>query len=189
MADDDEGTTIDTGGGDNTDQTGGDSDTTGGDDWTPPTRDEFEKMQRALAKANTEAKNWRTKHRQLETKGEDDTAKATREAAEATERKYKATAVRSAAKAAFLEAGLPSGSPDKLARVVRMLDLDELVVDDDGDVTGLDEQVAAIKKELPELFGTQDKRPPRLDTGNHHNTGRTKNLTSSQIQARQVLGR
>lgn len=161
-------------------------------EWTPPTKDEHEKMQRALAKANAEAKTHREAARALQAKSEDADGKAAREAAEAAEKRFKPVAVRAAAKAAFLEAGLQGSTPERIARVVRMLDLDALDIDDDGDVTGLTEQVRAVKADYPELFAPADKRPPRVSTGDKPLTnGRTNGRPqrASDLQAAQILGR
>lgn len=178
----------------NTDQATDQTDDTGpGTDdktteWTPPTKDEWEKTQRALTKANAEAKDRREKLRELQAKSEDADGKAAREQAEAAEKRYKPIAVRAAAKAAFLESGLQGGSPDRVAKLVRMLDLDAIIVDEDGDVSGLDDQVSAIKKDYPELFTPADKRPPRITTGDKPGTnGRPR--SASELQAAQVLGR
>jgi hypothetical protein len=158
------------------------------EDWKPPTKDEVERMQRALAKANAEAKDWRTKHKALTDQHSTDADKAAREQAEAAERKYKPLAVRAAAKAAFLEAGLQGGTPERVAKLVRMLDLDSIAIDDDGDVRGLDEQVKAVKADYPELFTTPDKRPPRVSAGDKPPTnGRV--LSTGEKIAAQVLGR
>lgn len=156
--------------------------------WTPPTKDEHERMQRALAKANAEAKTHREAARALQAKSEDADGKAAREAADAAEKRFKPVAVRSAAKAAFLEAGLQGSTPERIARVIRMLDLDALDVDEDGDVTGLTEQVAAIRKDYPELFTPTEKRPPRLNTGDRPPSN-GKALTTGEKIAAQVLGR
>lgn len=156
-------------------------------EWTPPTKDEHERMQRALAKANAEAKTHREKLTALQRQNEDDAGKAAREQAEAAEKKYKPIAVRAAAKAAFLEAGLQGGTPDRVSRVVRMLDLDSIEIDDSGDVTGLVDQVAAIKKDYPELFSPADKRPPRV-TGADKPPANGRSQRSSDLIAAQVLG-
>lgn len=157
-------------------------------EWTPPTKDEHERMQRALAKANAEAKTHREAVKALQSKSEDADGKAAREAADAAEKRFKPVAVRSAAKAAFLEAGLQGSTPERMARVVRMLDLDALDVDDDGDVTGLTEQVKAIKADYPELFTPTEKRPPRLNTGDRPPSN-GKPMTTGEKIAAQVLGR
>lgn len=172
-----------------------DKDTTPPDDksteteeWKPPTKDEHEKIQRALAKANAEAKTHREKLRELQTKTEGDAEKAAREQAEAAEKKYKPLAVRSAAKAAFLEAGLQGSSPERVTKLVRMLDLDAITVDDDGDVVGLEDQVKSIKADYPELFATQDKRPPRV-SGADKPPANGRVLSTGEKIAAQLFGR
>jgi len=158
------------------------------DDWTPPTKEEHERMQRALAKANAEAKDWRTKHKALADQHGSDADKAAREQAEAAEKRYKPVAVRAAAKAAFLEAGLQGATPDRVAKLVRMLDLDSLDIDDSGDVSGLADQVASIKKDYPELFAPADKRPPRVSAGDKPPANNGSAKRSSDLIAAQVLG-
>jgi hypothetical protein len=156
------------------------------EEWKPPTKEEWARTQKAVTKANAEAKTNREKLRELQAKSEGDEGKAAREAAEAAEKRFKPVAVRSAAKAAFLEAGLQPGK--SIAPLVRMLDLDALDVDDDGDVIGLNEQVAAIKADYPELFTPTEKKPPRLNGADKPGSnGRT--LTTGEKIAAQVLGR
>jgi hypothetical protein len=95
--------------------------------------------------------------------------------------------VRSAARAAFIEAGLQGVTADRVAKLVRMLDLDALDVDDAGEVTGLAEQVASVKADYPELFKVAEKRPPRLNTGDRPSTnGQPKR--SADLIAAQVFG-
>lgn len=190
MADNDDDTSTGTGtdAGSGSDVDAGAGTGAPADDWRPPTKDEFEKVQRALTKANAEAKDWRTKHKSLADQHSSDAEKAAHEQAEAAERKFKPLAVRSAAKAAFLEAGLQGSTPERVAKLVRMLDLDSIAIDDDGDVRGLDEQVKSIKADYPELFTAQDKKPPRVSASDRPGTnGRP--LRASDIQAAQALGR
>lgn len=135
------------------------------DEWTPPTRDEVERMQKALAEANAEAKRNRLRLRELrrgqrtteakQGSGADDgadTARAVQEAAEAAERKFKPVAVRAAARAKFLEAGLDPEDKGAMSRLLRLVDMDEVDLDDDGDPVGLDEQIDDIKDDFPRLF-------------------------------------
>lgn len=157
-------------------------------EWTPPTKEEWAKTQRALAKANTEAKTRREQLTELRGKSEGDAEKAAREQAEAAEKRYKPVAVRSAAKSAFLEAGLQTVTPERVAKLVRMLDLDSITVDDDGDVVGLDEQVASIKADYPELFTPAEKRLPRLSTGNRPGVDKSVKRTADLIAARALGG-
>lgn len=75
-------------------------------------------------------------------------AKGVADATTASEKKWKPRIVTSAAKTALVEAGLV-GSPDRL---LKMLDHDDIDVDEDGEVSGLDDQIADLKADYPELF-------------------------------------
>lgn len=130
--------------------------------WTPPTREEFEALQKQIAdkdtaiaerdkkvrQANKQAADRRGELAKLQQQYEDADSKAQREAAESALAAVKPVAVRSAAKAAFLEAGARS---DRFDRLFTMLDLDRIDLDG-GDVTGLDDQVDELKADVPELF-------------------------------------
>lgn len=152
------------------------------DDWTPPSKEEDNKVKKALAKANAEAKKWREQAQALQRQSEDDAGKAVREAQEAAERKLKPIAVKAAAKAAFLEAG---AKPERVARLMALLKLDEITVDDDGEVTGVDEQVAELKADVPELFGTLDKQPrtPRVSASDRPPANGRPQTTGDKIAA------
>lgn len=156
------------------------------DVWQPPTREQFEKMRRDLAKANAESKTRREQLAELQRATEDADGKLARERAEAAEAKYKPIAVRAAARAAFLEAGLTAGG-DAVAKLVRMLDLDGIEISDSGDVVGLDDQVAALKADFPALFSSPKPRPPRLDTGSRPAAAAAPKSSAERI-AEQVLG-
>lgn len=148
------------------------------EEWTPPTREEVEALKKQLAdkdaeiaardlkvrKANKEAADRRGEITKLQQQYEDAETKAQREAAEAALAKVKPVAVRSAAKAAFLEAGARS---DRFDRLFKMLDLDSVQFDGD-DVTGLEDQILELKADVPELFtppkSEEDVKPkaPRI---------------------------
>lgn len=163
---------------------------TGADDveWTPPTKAEWDKTQKDLATANRESKDRRQKLLELQRVSEDADGKAARETAEAAEARYKPIAVKAAARAAFMEAGL--AGTEGVAKLTRMLDLDTIEIDDDGDVVGLAEQVATLKTEFPALFApstTPKPRAPRLDAGNRREApARAK--SSAELIAEQVFG-
>lgn len=85
---------------------------------------------------------------------DDAVAKAREEATDAAVRQFKPIAVRAAAKAAFLEAKLLNPTDARVSRLVKQLDMDAIDVDpEDGSIDGLDDQVAALVEEYPELFG------------------------------------
>lgn len=156
--------------------------------WVAPTEDEWKRTQAALAKANSEAKTHREAVKALQAKTEDADGKAAREAAEAAEKRYKPVAVAAAARAAFLEAGLQGSTPERVAKLVRMLDLDALDIDASGDVTGLADQVAAVKKDYPELFTPTEKRPPRVSGSDRPPAGNGQAKRSADLLAAQALG-
>lgn len=180
------------------------------DDDKQPTKEEFARMQRALTKANAEAKKNRLRYKAIlertvggksgdkEGAGDGKDADKNREldrerirndVSEAEEAKWKKRVVRQAAKAALLEAGL-QGDPAKLARLV---DENEVEVDDDGDISdGLDEQVEQLKEDYPDLFEDKNAPPPkatrrgRIDGGNRDRPP-AKKLSSAEIIQQRAL--
>lgn len=177
-------------------ETGDGSDDTSSDkdgkpaEWTAPTKEEWDRTQAALKKANEEAKRHRLKARELakDTDAADD-GKA-QKAAEDAEKRFKPVAIRSAAKAALLEAGLNDASPSQLKRLVGMLDMADIDVDDDGEVDGLDEQISDIKTDFPMLFKTAErKRTGRLDAANRDSGGKIVPKTTGEKHAAALFGR
>lgn len=164
------------------------TDESGGEAFTPPTEAEWRKIQAALKKANEDAKRNRFRAKELEEKtraNETEHEKALREAREEGEKRYRAPLVKAAARAALSEAGL-GGSTD---RVLRLLDLDALSVDDDGDVIGLDGEVARIKDEYPEFFQADKPKPRVRPTGADRKPAEEKLKSSAERHAAKVLGR
>ena len=95
-------------------------------------------------------------------------------------------AKKSEARAALVAAGV---SPDRVTKLVGMIDLDELDLDDDG-LDGIDDAIDDLKKEWPELFARQRRRRDSA-AGDGDRTGdgaRKKELTPSQRQAAMVTG-
>jgi hypothetical protein len=92
-----------------------------------------------------------------------DDEKAQAKATAAIESKLKPVAVRASARAAFMEAGLTDLSKERMTALMRLVDLDDIEIDDDGSVIGLDEQVDSIKELWPQLFITPEaaKEPER----------------------------
>jgi hypothetical protein len=95
--------------------------------------------------------------------------KAKREERETVAAEYLDIARRSAARVALSDARVPKES---VGRLIRLIDLDEIELDASGDVVGgLDEQMAALREELPQLFAPAAPeepvkkarpRPPRI---------------------------
>lgn len=150
------------------------------DDWQPPTREEWEAQQAKLKTASGEAAARRKYLRAHgidpktgqkiqtdpdpepddETVSKDDTPrgpsqveirrqieKATTEAELRGRRQTRALVT--GVNAALAESGW---NGQRLGSLMKLLDLDEVDVDDDGEVTGLAEQLDEIKREWPEFF-------------------------------------
>ncbi|PKV95917.1 hypothetical protein ATK30_6850 [Amycolatopsis echigonensis] len=135
----------------------------GGDSWTPPTREEWDKHQADLRKANAEAANRKRQLAEQAKQNETDAEKTSREAAEAARSGFLPFLVKAEAKAAFLAEGADAG---KVAKLTRLLDMAKIEMDGD-ELTGLDEQVAELKADFPELFKTKPDgdtppAPPRV---------------------------
>jgi hypothetical protein len=143
----------------------------GTDSWTPPTREEWEKHQADLKKANAEAANRKRQLAEQTKQSETETEKAKREAAEVAKSGFLPFLVKSEAKAAFLAEGADAA---KVAKLTRLLDMSKIEMDGD-ELVGLEDQVAELKADFPELFkqksstGTGDDEgenqrpaPPRI---------------------------
>jgi hypothetical protein len=159
--------------------------------------EEASRVRAALKKANREAKKYRQEARKLKKTNETETERKIREAKEeaagAAEAKFKKIAVRAEAKAQFAQAGL-NGKAD---RFLKMIDLEDVEVDDDGEIDGLDDQIEAIKAEFPEVFGDEDdegnnkrkrKKVSRIDSGNKESKSGGKKSTAEKIAAQVLRG-
>lgn len=182
------------------------------DEWTPPSREEYEALQRKLARANKEAAKRRKALKARQADDEDDLDDAEDDEdgsgkrsdrkelkrllarAEArVEARYKPALVKQAAKSALVDAGF---SGEITNRTMGLLDLDSLEVDEDGEVVGLDEAIEELKEDLPQLF----KRSHRGTAKSSGSTGRKsldggvkktakKPQSHAEILAAQLLGK
>lgn len=155
------------------------------------TQADIDALREAQAKRNaehrSEVRKLRAQLRDVKTAGQkadagtdEATVKAIEEAQAAAEKRYKPIAIRSAARAAFLEAGLTDLSDSRMRSLTRLLVMEDIEVDEDGDVVGLDDQIDAIKEDLPELFrkaevesvdnGKPRIRAPKGDAADKKNT-------------------
>lgn len=165
-----------------------------------PADPELAKLRRALREANRESKARREAAERLRAEWEQQEAATKAQVAEAqklaevaeqsrkeAESRYRPATIKLAALPEFLKAG---AKPERADKLVRLLDLSALDVDASGEVTGLAEQVAAVKADYPELFASaeEQRRPvPRVATGDRAPV-EDKPARSADILARQVLG-
>ena len=162
---------------------------------------ELAKLRKAIRAANAEAKARREREDKLrrewdeqdrQHKAQLDEARRLSEAAEKArleaEARYKPATIRAAAVPALLTAG---AKPDRADRLVRLLDMNALDVDANGEVTGLAEQVAAVKQEWPELFRSDEEPKPRVPrvTVADRPPVEEQPRRSADVLAAQVLGR
>lgn len=144
----------------------GDDDPGDGGEWTPPTQEEWKKVQRTLKARKEEATKAR---REAAAAKEAANGKPPTEAAKEAARIQEASdnrARRSAGLAALMEAGM---SRAQAKDAVDLLKLKNLDVDQDGDVDGVDDAVDALKTKFPGLFATDSGKggggkPPKART-------------------------
>jgi hypothetical protein len=153
------------------------------DAWTPPTREDYEKLVEGKRKADAEAGTRRKYLRQHgidpktgikanpDPEPEPDDDPEPEPAASAAPRgASKAEVERAVRKAAaeaelkglrktkslvvgFNEALSEAGwNGSRLGALMKLVDLDEVEIDDDGEIVGLSEQIAQVKGDFPELF-------------------------------------
>jgi Phage minor structural protein GP20 len=159
--------------------------------YVAPSQDEWDRTTAALKKANNQARKLRQARRDGAsndsvtgvpgTAAENAAAilKATNDAVVAASKKWMPKLVASAARVSLVAAGLV-GSPDRL---LKMIDHDDLEVDDDGEVSGLDEQVAELKAEYPELFSKKVTKTGSVNGGRRTSSGDGKKKSSADIIA------
>jgi rhamnose utilization protein RhaD (predicted bifunctional aldolase and dehydrogenase) len=87
---------------------------------------------------------------------------------------------------AEVKAALAAAGTKKADRVLRILDLSKVAVDDDFNVSGIDEAIESAKEEFPELFDTK-RQVSSIDAGDKGEP--SKQLNTSEKQAAILLGR
>lgn len=166
---------------------------------------DIDKLTGALDKERAASKAARAQVRELTTQLKTATKKPSTDEAEAaleaareeavanTEKKLKPVVVNAAAKAALLAAGLNDTSDAKIKKLLRTLELDDIDIDDDGEVSGLDDQIDGIKDAFPELFKKDEPAPatkvraPRLDAAGKNNAPSTPK-TTGELYAQRIHG-
>src|ERR1041385_2707349 len=163
------------------------------DDWTPPPREEWEKLCEDRRKADGESAARRRYLRQHgidpktgtklqpdpepDAEPEEPTAKdeqprgASKAEVERAVRKAAAEAeLRGLRKTKSLVVGFNEALSEagwngtRLGSLMKLVDLDDVEIDDDGEILGLAEQITAIKNEWPELF-KRERRSPAAASG------------------------
>lgn len=191
-------------GGSGEDDAGGDGTDDGADDagddddendaTKPPKNEtpeqENERLRAALRKANSQARKHRLAAKAVTTAKvtEGDDLEAKIKAARDEERELANTTwgkrlIKTEARAALAQAGAINA-----ARAVGLLNLDEIDLDDDGDVIGLDDAIKDLRKEMPLLFGSTRKGTDHKENGEGPASG-SKPKTATELQADKLQGR
>lgn len=114
-----------------------------------------------------------------------------REAEEAAMAKAKPGLVRAAAKDALRAAGLivPDKNADgAFSRAYRLFDLDAIDVDEDGSVSGVEDQVKAVKRDYPELFAKRGASRVNAGAGSTRDDAGQKPASSASKLAAMITG-
>lgn len=187
-----------------------------GDGWIPPTREEFEALQKRHTKTIAEATRWRMRAKgrtddaeQFEEKKGLDKPTAPKPAAPAANTgeiaQLRRVAINAAIRSDLTAAGFQNPTKDRIARALRMIDSSAIDLDADGDVDGLDEQIELLKEEFPEFFTAgknEEQRSPRVraprvstggkapvDTGSDNDQHFARTKTSASRWADIALGK
>lgn len=137
-------------GGDNGSQ-GASGDNSG---WSPPSKDEWGKVQGQLKKARQDAAGYRDRLKAAEEGSEEATKEAVAQAV-ATE----TAALRDFALRTAIINALEAAKARNATVAARLVDTSKLELDlESGEITGLGDQIEAIRKEAPELF-TRSRMP------------------------------
>lgn len=160
------------------------------DDGTPFTKADFDALQDVVKKERAKARAAR-KEAGTGPKPKDDAsagdtpdlARLTLDAETKAAAAWKPLVIRGQAAAALKEAGL-IGDP---ARLLKLIDVDDIDVDPEtGELDGLDEQVAELKKDYGQLFRRKGSRS--IDAADRKPGSRTSKMSDSEIQAAQLRG-
>lgn len=146
------------------------------------TAEDWAKLEKALESERTLRRKhgaalaeYKKKERAAQAQGDDESAEQIRKATETAEAKYKPVAIRAAAKAALLEAKFQNPTDERVKKMIKRLDLEDIEIDDDGDVLGLETQIDQLVEDFPELFtapvtpaapAPAPKKTPRVSTSN-----------------------
>jgi hypothetical protein len=137
----------------------------------PPAESDLDRVKRALAAERTNRKklekDMATLRRQHASAEERALLEARETAATEREAEIRPPLIKALAAAELRASGVQGSAP---ARLVGLLDLDKVDVDEDGNLVGLDDQIAGLKEEFPNLFAAPPEdggkqRTPQANAG------------------------
>lgn len=169
------------------------------EEYVPPSREEWERVRRTMAARKQEKADVQRQLNELRDKykeQETETEKAVREAEEKAEARYKPIAVRKAVRAALVEAGATAATEGdkakteaRIARLMKLVDVGDLSIDDDGEVLGVDEQIDGLRADYPELFDAPARKAKARPTGAPRPAAAEKPKSTAELHAAKLHGR
>lgn len=124
-------------------------------EWSPPGKDDWEKLTRAAKARKKERDDARRELAALKNK-ENEGEESKQEADEAS--KWRETAARASAATALQAAGF-SGTAKQARKLTRLLDLSGAQPDDTGDFD-FEDEIDDLKEEFPQLFAREQRQAP-----------------------------
>jgi hypothetical protein len=131
------------------------------------TQDDIDKMEKALDRYKKENEKFRTERDEFKSLADNNEAN----------KGLRDRALRAEAKAKLTEQGVKD-----VDRFVKRLNFDSVSLDDEGNLTGLDEQIDGFKSDFPEVFDAK-LRAGRIDSGPRNPTEPSKSTTDRQLDA------
>lgn len=132
-----------------------------------------EKVLNALKKANAEAKLFRE---------ENETLKTRISSLENADSPFKDRALKAEAKLKLQELGIKDSD-----RLSKYIDFTKVEIDEEGNITGLDETIETLKGDFPELFDPKRRVGGAADAGSGKHEVK-KPLSATEVQAQILLG-
>lgn len=134
----------------------------------------------ALERAKADAKKYREKAEALEAEKETLNTRITELEADETVSKYKQRIMEMLAKSELSKQGIKDAD-----RVYGLLEKDKITLDDEDNLTGLDEALTGLKTKIPELFNTKKRVGGAADLFEKEPV--EKKLTSTEMQVQKIF--
>jgi hypothetical protein len=135
-------------------------------EWTPPSKEDFEKVRKTAEARKGDVAKLRKELGELKAKLGSQESDETKQAAKAEQDRELKTK-RIAGVSALVSEGL---SKDQAKKLVRLLDMSEVELDDDGD-GDFSDAIDDLKSAFPELFATKRPARPAVSTKNRGDGG------------------
>lgn len=130
------------------------------------TQDDLDRMEKALDRYKKENEKFRTERDEFKSLADNNEANSA----------LRDRALKAEAKAKLTEQGIKD-----VDRFVKRLDFNSVGLDEDGNLTGLDEQIDGFKNDFPEVFDAKRRVGGQADVGERTPTQAPKSTTEMQL--------